>query len=51
LRVGYAPSLASQKHPTVRWELFDLSAKGMITGLENDTLDLAPALGVDREPE
>jgi len=52
LRIGYAPSLASgllsiavenfaQKHPTARVELFDLSTKEMLAGLENETLDVA----------
>jgi LysR family transcriptional regulator, benzoate and cis,cis-muconate-responsive activator of ben and cat genes len=56
LRVGYAPSLASgllsgavenfaQKHPDARVELFDLSTKEMLTGLENDTLDVALTVG------
>src|SRR5947209_3369772 len=47
LRVGYAPSLASgllsgavenfaQKHPHARVELFDLSTKEMLAGLENN---------------
>jgi LysR family transcriptional regulator, benzoate and cis,cis-muconate-responsive activator of ben and cat genes len=60
LRVGYAPSLASgllsiavenfaQKHPTAHVELFDLSTKEMLTGLENDSLDVALTAGVDRD--
>jgi DNA-binding transcriptional LysR family regulator len=51
-RVGYAPSLASgilsaaveiftQKHPNARVELFDLSTKEMLAGLESKTLDVA----------
>src|SRR5262245_32049781 len=49
LRLGYAPSLASglltiavenfaQKHPTARVELFDLSTKEILAGLESDML-------------
>jgi LysR family transcriptional regulator, benzoate and cis,cis-muconate-responsive activator of ben and cat genes len=60
LRVGYAPSLASgllsgavenfaQKHPHARVELFDLSTKEMLAGLENDSLDVAITVGVDRD--
>lgn len=60
LRVGYAPSLASgllsgavanfsQKHPNARVELFDLSTKEMLAGLENDTLDLALTVGRGRD--
>jgi DNA-binding transcriptional LysR family regulator len=52
LRVGYAPSLASgilsvavenftQKHAEAQVEIFDLSTKEMLSGLENGTLDLA----------
>lgn len=52
LRVGYAPSLASgllsgavenfaQKHPAARVELFDLSSRELLAGLEGDTLDVA----------
>src|SRR6266516_4825585 len=48
LRVGYAPSLASgllsgavesfaQKHAHARVDLFDLSSKEMLAGLENET--------------
>ena len=59
LRVGYAPSLASgllsgavanfsQKHPNARVELFDLSTKEMLTGLENGTLDVALTVGQER---
>lgn len=59
LRVGYAPSLASgllsgavanfsQKHPKARVELFDLSTKEMLAGLENDTLDVAITVGRKR---
>jgi LysR family transcriptional regulator, benzoate and cis,cis-muconate-responsive activator of ben and cat genes len=58
LRVGYAPSLASgllsaavenfaQKHPDARVELFDLSTKEMLAGLENDTLDVALTVGLE----
>ncbi len=61
LRVGYAPSLASgllsaavegfaQKHPKARIELFDLSTKEMLAGLENETLDVALTVGLDRGP-
>ena len=50
LRVGYAPSFASgllsaalevftQTHPNARVELFDLSTKEMLAGLDNDKLD------------
>jgi len=60
LRVGYAPSLASgllsgavanfsQKHPNARVELFDLSTKEMLTGLENRTLDVALTVGQERD--
>jgi DNA-binding transcriptional LysR family regulator len=60
LRVGYAPSLASgllsgavanfsQKHPKARVELFDLSTKEMLAGLENDTLDVALTVGRERD--
>jgi DNA-binding transcriptional LysR family regulator len=60
LRVGYAPSLASgllsiavenfaQKHPTAHVELFDLSTKEMLAGLENDTLDVALTVGLGRD--
>jgi DNA-binding transcriptional LysR family regulator len=60
LRVGYAPSLASgllsiavgnfaQRHPTARVELFDLSTKEMLAGLENDTLDVALTVGLERD--
>jgi DNA-binding transcriptional LysR family regulator len=59
LRVGYAPSLASgllsgavanfsQKHPNARVELFDLSTKEMLTGLENGTLDVVLTVGQER---
>src|SRR5438094_900080 len=48
LRVGYAPTFANgllsaaveqfaQKHPNAHVELFDLSTKEMLAGLENDT--------------
>ena len=61
LRVGYVPSLASgllsaamegfaQKHPKARIELFDLSTKEMLAGLQNDTLDVALTVGLDRGP-
>ena len=60
LRVGYAPSLASgllsaavenfaQKHPNAHVELFDLSTKEMLAGLENDTLDAVLTVGLDRD--
>ena len=60
LRVGFAPSLASgmlssavenfsQKHPKARVELFDLSTKEMLAGLENDTLDVALTVGCERD--
>jgi DNA-binding transcriptional LysR family regulator len=60
LRVGYAPSLASgllsgavenfaQKHPQSRVELFDLSTKEMLAGLESDTLDVALSVGHKRD--
>lgn len=60
LRVGYAPSLASgllsgavenfaQKHPAARVELFDLSTKEMLAGLEGDTLDVALSVGQKRD--
>jgi LysR family transcriptional regulator, benzoate and cis,cis-muconate-responsive activator of ben and cat genes len=60
LRVGYAPSLASgllsvavenfaQKHPTAHVELFDLSTKEMLAGLEDDTLDVALTVSADRD--
>lgn len=60
LRVGYAPSLASgllsiavenfaQKHPTARVELFDLSTREMLAGLENDTLNVALTVGLERD--
>jgi LysR family transcriptional regulator, benzoate and cis,cis-muconate-responsive activator of ben and cat genes len=60
LRVGYAPSLASgllsgaveifaQKHPAARVELFDLSTKEMLAGLENETLDVALTVGLHRD--
>lgn len=60
LRVGYAPSLAAgllsvavenfaQKHPTAHVELFDLSTKEILAGLENNTLDVALTVGVDRD--
>src|SRR2546430_9985568 len=59
LRVGYAPSLASgllsgavanfsQKHPNARVELFDLSTKEMLAGLESGTLDVALTVGQER---
>lgn len=60
LRIGYAPSLASgllsaavetftQAHPQARVELFDLSTKEMLAGLEGETLDLALTVGPDGE--
>jgi len=61
LRIGYAPSLASglltvavegfaQKHPKAGLELFDRSTKELLAGLENDTLDVAITVGLDRGP-
>ena len=60
LRVGYAPSLAAgllpaalenftQTHPNARVELFDLSTKEMLAGLEAGTLDLALTVGQERD--
>ena len=60
LRVGYAPSLAAgmlsaavenftQTHPNARVELFDLSTKEMLAGLESDQLDVALSVGQQRE--
>jgi DNA-binding transcriptional LysR family regulator len=60
LRVGYAPSLAAgmlsvavenftQAHPNARVELFDLSTKEMLTGLEADKLDVVLTVGQQRE--
>jgi DNA-binding transcriptional LysR family regulator len=60
LRVGYAPSFAAgilstavsnftQTHPNAQVELFDLSTKEMLAGLEDDKLDIA--LTVRRENE
>jgi DNA-binding transcriptional LysR family regulator len=60
LRVGYAPSLASgllsgavehfaQKHPHARVELFDLSTKELLAGLENGTVDVALTVGQERD--
>ena len=60
LRVGYAPSLAAgmlsvavenftQAHPKARVELFDLSTKEMLAGLESDRLDVAITVGQQRE--
>jgi len=59
LRIGYAPSLAAgmlsvavanftQTHPNARVELFDLSTEEMLTGLENDKLDVALSVGQQR---
>lgn len=56
LRVGYAPSLAAgilspavevftQTHPGDRVELFDLSTKEMLSGLEAGTLDVIVTVG------
>ncbi len=56
LRVGYAPSLAgglladavgifAQKHPQAHVELFDLSTKELLAGLEDGTLDVAITVG------
>ncbi len=56
LRVGYAPSLASgllvgaverfsRSHPQARIDLFDLSSSEMRSGLENQSLDVAVAVG------
>lgn len=60
LRVGYAPSLASgllsiaveqfkQKHPAATVELFDLSTKEMLAGLEGESLDVALTVGRERD--
>jgi len=60
LRVGYAPSLAAgilsaavenftQTHPNARVELFDLSTKELLTGLESGQLDVALGVGRLRE--
>jgi DNA-binding transcriptional LysR family regulator len=60
LRVGYAPSLAAgmlsaavenftQTHPNARVELFDLSTKEMLAGLESGQLDVALGVGQQRE--
>ena len=60
LRVGYAPSLAAgllsvavanftQTHPGARVELFDLSTKEMLAGLEGDKLDAALTVGQERD--
>jgi len=60
LRVGYAPSLASgllaeavesfaQKHPNARVELFDLSSKEMLAGLEDETLDVVLTVAPERD--
>jgi DNA-binding transcriptional LysR family regulator len=60
LRVGYAPSLAAgmlsaavenftQTHPNARVELFDLSTKEMLAGLESGQLDVALSVGQQRE--
>ncbi len=60
LRVGYAPSFASgvlsaaleqfaQKHPNARVELFDLSTKEMLAGLEDNTLDVVLTVGRERD--
>jgi DNA-binding transcriptional LysR family regulator len=56
LRVGYAPSLGSglltlaveqfaQKHPEAHVELFDLSTKEMLAGLEDKSLDVGLTVG------
>lgn len=58
LRVGYAPSLATDilstavqaftnRHPTARVEMFDLSTTEMRTGLEKGEIDLAVSVGTD----
>lgn len=60
LRVGYAPSLAAgmlsvavanftQSHPNAKVELFDLSTEEMLTGLEDDKLDVALSVGQQRQ--
>ena len=60
LRAGYAPSLAAgmlsaavenftQTHPNARVELFDLSTKEMLAGLESGQLDVALSVGQQRE--
>lgn len=59
LRVGFAPSLATgllsaavesfaQKHPTARVELFDLSTRELLAGLEDESLDIALTVGRER---
>ncbi|HEY2950948.1 MAG TPA: LysR family transcriptional regulator [Verrucomicrobiae bacterium] len=59
LRIGYAPSLATgilsaavehftQKHPNARVELFDLSTKEILAGLQSDQLDVALTVGLGR---
>ncbi len=59
LRVGYAPSFASgllteavkafaERHPQAHVQLFDLSSKEMLAGLEDDTLDVALTVDMDR---
>jgi DNA-binding transcriptional LysR family regulator len=39
----------AQKHPQARVELFDLSTKEMLAGLEGDTLDVALSVGQKRD--
>jgi LysR family transcriptional regulator, benzoate and cis,cis-muconate-responsive activator of ben and cat genes len=60
LRIGYAPSLATgllsaavenftQTHRNARVELFDLSTKEMLAGLESEKLDVALTVGEQRQ--
>lgn len=60
VRVGYAPSLAAgilssavanftQTHPQARVEMFDLSTKEMLAGLEGDKLDVILTVKPERE--
>lgn len=60
LRIGYAPSLASgilsvaterftQTHSGAKLEFFDLSTVEMLSGLQDETLDLVLTIGPGRE--
>src|SRR5262245_50586299 len=60
LRIGYAPSLAAgilstavqvftQSHGNARVELFDLSTKEMLAGLEGGKLDVALTVGPEND--